>query len=348
MKKPLKKIFAHRGQQFLTDNTGKPFTYLADTWWYGLTDRWTEKEFQQAVQLRKKQGFTVLQVVVGVPPEIPFWSDQAKSGGEHPFLSNFSPNPDYFHLIEKRIQYIVDQGIVPCIFGGWGYQIDQVGGDHMKLFWEEIIKRYQDLPVIYCLTGEVDLFPPLGYFHQGYIRNILQRIATHPLWKTVKAIHSLKHKDKLHHRIEAWSRVAKHIKSLDPFTPLTVHIHQRTTASQLFEHPKWLDIDSLQSGHADQANTFFLQKVKNSKLHKPFLDLESPYEGILDQFYGEVQHKQLQIRLNAGAAGYVYGAQGLWNLNSKADPFLTHWGKQTWNEAVKFRDNSPLNYAFKT
>ena len=378
------KILSHPNQQFLARANGKSFLYLADTWWFGLTDRWTDEDFRQAVIKRKQQGFTVIQLVVGIPPEIPFWSIQSHNHHQHPFLPNLLPNTKYLQTIDKRIQFLIQQGIIPLLVGNWGYHIDVIGEEKMKLFWQEIVKRYHDLPVIYCLTGEVDLIPPLGYFREGKIRKILQKIATLPVYealheltlmvsgntaesrqslpsfyplanatgfkrrrdKFTKKVSGKIQKSKLEQRLSQWGRVAEYIKTLDPITPLTVHIHQPTTASQLFASPGWLDIDSLQSGHSDQANSFFLNLVEANKLNRPFLDLESPYEGILGKFYGEIQQEQSNIRLTAGSAGYAYGAQGLWNLNMKQNSFLTHWGEQTWQEALNFRDNSPLEFGF--
>ncbi len=48
---------------------------LCDTWWYGLTSRWTKEQMLSLAKLRVSQGFNAVQLVVGIPPEV---------GPEHP------------------------------------------------------------------------------------------------------------------------------------------------------------------------------------------------------------------------------------------------------------------------
>lgn len=348
MTKKLNKIIAIPGQQFLHYQNGKKFFYLADTWWYGLTNRWTNKDFQEAVDLRKKQGFTAIQLVIGVPPEIPFWSHHAHNDGGHPFLADYSPNPEFFKHIDDRIQYLIEQNMVPVIFGGWGYHIDQIGVEKTQQFWKEIIARYSRFPVIYSLCGEVDLFPNSLYFKHR-LRNILQTNKT--LSKTIQIIkkafpttyslqpttnHPTTQQLLLNQRLKDWQTVAKYIKTLDPITPLTVHPHSPQSSSQLFHKPSWLDIDAIQSGHSDQADKNFVNQVENITLQQPFLDLEAPYEGIFEQFLGKAQIAQMKLRVEKGSAGYTYGAQGLWNLATEKDNFMKHWGKSDWTTARTF------------
>jgi len=44
--------------------------FLADTWWFGLSRRLSEKDFKDLAILRATQGFSAIQLVVGVPPEV--------------------------------------------------------------------------------------------------------------------------------------------------------------------------------------------------------------------------------------------------------------------------------------
>ena len=44
--------------------------FLADTWWYGLTDRISTDEFYRLAQQRKDEGFSAIQLVMGIPPEV--------------------------------------------------------------------------------------------------------------------------------------------------------------------------------------------------------------------------------------------------------------------------------------
>jgi hypothetical protein len=44
--------------------------FLADTWWFGLSKRLSGKHFEDLAILRAEQGFSAVQLVVGVPPEV--------------------------------------------------------------------------------------------------------------------------------------------------------------------------------------------------------------------------------------------------------------------------------------
>ena len=44
--------------------------FLCDTWWYGLTRRLGNDDFEKLAKLRSEQGFNAVQLVVGIPPEI--------------------------------------------------------------------------------------------------------------------------------------------------------------------------------------------------------------------------------------------------------------------------------------
>lgn len=49
--------------------TGAIAGFLADTWWFGLSKRFSERSFKDLAALRADQGFSAIQLVVGVPPE---------------------------------------------------------------------------------------------------------------------------------------------------------------------------------------------------------------------------------------------------------------------------------------
>jgi hypothetical protein len=59
-------------QRYLEFNDGTPFFWLGDTWWMGLCDRlkWPE-DFQKLAADRFSKGFTVIQIVAGLYPDMP-------------------------------------------------------------------------------------------------------------------------------------------------------------------------------------------------------------------------------------------------------------------------------------
>lgn len=58
---------------------GTPFLWLADTWWDGFTDRLTNDQFAHLAQQRAEQGFSVVQIVAGLYPEMTPFAQEGKS-----------------------------------------------------------------------------------------------------------------------------------------------------------------------------------------------------------------------------------------------------------------------------
>ena len=54
------------------DDNDDAFLWLADTVWFGLTDRISNAEWKALMEKRTKQGFNVMQVVSGLLPEAAF------------------------------------------------------------------------------------------------------------------------------------------------------------------------------------------------------------------------------------------------------------------------------------
>ena len=55
---------------------GTPFLWLGDTWWMGLTKRLTwPNGFETLLKDRVKKGFSVIQIVAGLYPDMP-WGDK--------------------------------------------------------------------------------------------------------------------------------------------------------------------------------------------------------------------------------------------------------------------------------
>ncbi len=62
------------------------------------------------------------------------------------------------------------------------------------------------------------------------------------------------------------------------------------------------------------------------------MNLEPWYEGITGRFGPADQLYAYWATMLAGASGYCYGAQGIWNVGDGR--FLSHWGGQTFDEAL--------------
>ncbi|GEO23501.1 hypothetical protein CQA01_40350 [Cyclobacterium qasimii] len=112
---------------------GTPFFLIGDTWWSALTRtyRWSSSEgvsnisFQDAVGLRKKQGFNSINIISSFPTDNikGIWhkntqGEKVAEDGTTPFQINGDDcdhlriNPGYFQQADKKWQYFSDNGFV--------------------------------------------------------------------------------------------------------------------------------------------------------------------------------------------------------------------------------------------
>lgn len=315
--------------------------FLADTWWYGLSQRLSEEDFKSLAQLRAKQGFSAIQLVVGVPPAVGPENDNTKSLVGFPWNLRGAFNQDYLRLARERIGYLNSLGLTAIVYGAWGYQIKWLGRDGMLKWWRQIIRALDSLDVIYCLTGEVDLWIgeefkllPDRSTDDFVIRsyNIPRRI----LRKIRRIIRRITTKHQTRKRQSDWSFILAEVSRL---TERSLLIHKTTCLSQagleFISNPDLLSAYTIQTGHSPKSRKDiwelpcrFLRENPNRRL----INLEPWYEGIMGRFWLIDQLFAYWVSVLAGAAAYCYGAQGIWNVGD--GNFLANWGKQTFEQAV--------------
>src|SRR6218665_114369 len=137
---------------------GTPFLWLGDTWWHGLGDRVTDGEFSELARHRAAQGFNAVQIVAGLNVDVEVFSPLGASLAGWPWTEGFGDiNHAWWQGADKRILALVKAGLVPVIFGAWGYYLTWMSDEHMMAHWREIIARWSALPVVWCVAGEVTL-----------------------------------------------------------------------------------------------------------------------------------------------------------------------------------------------
>ncbi len=296
---------------------GAPFFWLGDTWWMGLCDRlrWPE-DFQKLAADRTSKGFSVIQIVAGLYPDMPPFDPRGANEAGYPWAENYSRiNPHYFDMADLRIQELVNRGLSPCIVGCWGYFLVFMGLQKIKQHWRYIIARWGAYPAFWCLAGEGTM--------PYYLSKNKQQDA-----ETQKA---------------GWTEVARYVRSIDPYHhPIT--IHPSSAARDTVEDPNVLDFDMLQTGHGDRTsypntiNTITKELQRNPQM--PVLVGEVCYEGILDENRQEVERFVFWACVLSGAAGHTYGADGIWQVNTQEHPFgpSPHgrsWGGPPWDKAYQ-------------
>ena len=306
---------------------GTPFFWFADTWWMGLTKRlrWPA-DFERLTADRVAKGFTVVQIVAGLYPDMPGFDPRGANEAGFPWTADYARiNPAYFDMADLRIQHLVDRGIAPCIVGCWGYYLPLLGVERIKRHWRYLIARWGAHPVVWCLAGE----GTMPYY----------------LSKSPKADQAMqKH---------GWTELGAYVRATDPYHhPIT--IHPSDSARNTVEDVSVLDFDMLQTGHSDRAsipNTIKLVTASRAASPPmPVIDGEVCYEGILEQSRQEVQRFMFWACILSGAAGHTYGANGIWQVNTAEHPYgpSPHgrsWGNTPWDVASQLPGSGQLGWA---
>ena len=296
---------------------GEPFFWLGDTWWMGLCSRlrWPE-DFQTLVADRVRKGFTVIQIIAGLYPDMPAFDPRGANEAGFPWETDYARiNPRYFDAADLRIQYLVEHGLAPCIVACWGYFLPWMGVAKLKQHWRNLIARWGAYPVIWCLAGE----GTMPYY----------------LSKTKAEDAALQKR--------GWTELGRYVRSVDPFHhPIT--IHPGDSARTQVEDPSVLDFDMLQTGHSDRKS---IPRTVNQVLgslestpRMPVLVGEVCYEGIMEASRQEVQRFMFWTSILNGARGHTYGANGIWQVNTADHPYgpSPHghsWGDTPWDTAAK-------------
>lgn len=323
--------------------------FLCDTWWYGLTQRFDQKTFQELATLRSKQGFNAIQMVIGIPPEVGPKNPNAASEVGPAWNLEGQFNEDYLKYSRDRVTFLNTLGITAILYGAWGQQIEWLGEKRMIAWWSEIIKRFDDLNVMYCLTGESDLMigqekkllPDLSTAELNAVRitPYLHPKITYYGKRLLDKMNQPFDESKKAKRHQKWSKVLKQVSSLTD-KPIMIHVVPNMTSEEAVNNPQLLDAITVQTGHSIDTRPLLWQlpfESTQSHPNKPFINLEPWYEGIKDNFGTEDQLYAYWASMMAGSFAYCYGAHGVWNAGD--GNFLNHWGNQTLQQAIKL--NTP-------
>jgi len=297
---------------------GTPYLWLADTWWKGLCKRMTWKGFRELTADRKAKGFNAVQIVCGPYPDEAMMEARWENEGGMPYeTKNFSVvNPKYFDYADRRIEHLVEAGIVPVIVGGWGRPqgggkstLMQVGLDGFKRHWRNLVARYGAYPTVWMVGGEAkDAYGP-------------------------------------------WSDLARYLKDTDPYERLTCYHapgHPRTA----LKDNAMFDFDMIAIGHNGMATvnkTFDLMKSSFAASPKrPALCGEACYEGHMQTNFQAIQRHMFWSFILSGAAGHTYGAAGIWQASVEGDPGITPiYDWTTWEEGMNYPGSRQLGLGKK-
>ncbi len=306
-----------KDKRHLEHADGTPFLWIGDTWWMGLTTRldWPAG-FQWLTSDRVEKGFSVVQIIAGPYPDMDAWDPRGRSEAGFPFDDGFRRiNPAYYQAADRKIEHLVESGLMPCIVGMWGYYLPQLGLDKVRRFWRYLVARYGAYPVAWCLCGE----------------------ATMPYYLSQdREADAARQKS-------GWTDVMAYVRKTDGYrNPIT--IHPTHYGREQVEDPSLMDFEMLQTGHGDiDSVPNVIESVRRSVAaspRMPVVNSEVNYEGIMGRSWQNVQRLDFYHTMMNGAAGFTYGANGIWQLNTEEQPYgpSPHgrsWGSTPWRVAAR-------------
>jgi len=316
----------------LRHEDGTPFLWLADTWWMAFTRRlpWPD-EFARLTQDRLQKGFTVIQVVAGPLPDYDAPSQAFDPGQANETGCSWEPgwkdiNAAYYDRMDLGIRHLLDNGLVPCIVGMWGYWGLAMGEERVHRHWRNLVARYAAWPVVWCLAGETTM-PTYGTIFRGDEAAIAAERTQQ------KAI---------------WSRMGSWLREADPWhNPVTTHPRAPRASRYDLEPGTPIDLEMVQTTHMGYSGLHShletLGKALATTPRLPVFSAEANYEGIMGSSWADIQRFLFWTAMTMGCCGHTYGAQGIWGMNSKRDPyrgFTGDWGRGYWEDAMHYPGSS--------
>lgn len=340
---------------------GTPFFWLGDTWWMSLCKRMSfPEEFDRLADDRVKKGFTVIQIVAGLYPDMPAFDPrganeagfpwerrgstptpslplQARGGGSEGASDSTIPvdyiriNPAYFDQADRRIARLVEKGLAPCIVGAWGYHLPWLGPEKLMQHWRYLVARWGAFPVFWCVAGEANL--PY-YRAPGFPYDDRKQVT-------------------------GWTEIARYLRKIDPYhRPMSIHPTGlgKLAARHAIDDTSLIDFDMLQTGHGDMESLAPSVETMRSSYaaepRMPVLNSEVCYEGIMGRCHDDMQRLMFWTSMLSGGCGHTYGANGIWQLNQPGIPYGNSphggtYGPFPWTEAMNLPGSRQLGMAKK-
>ncbi len=309
------KLQVSENRRFLQYADGRPFFYLADTAWE-LFHRLDREEAVEYLDLRAKQGFSVIQAVMLAE----FDGLHAPNAyGKKPLLNDNPETPDdapdgYWSHVDFVIRAANERGLVVGALPTWGDKWNKAWGNGPEVFTPENARvygkwlgtRYKDAGVIWILGGD-------------------------------RAVENDRHRAIIR-------EMAAGLKEGDGGVHLmTFHPTGGRGSAEWFHDDDWLDFNMRQNGH----EPFYGRYEQTAKDYartpaKPVLDGEPIYEGhpvcfkpdALGHSVATDVRRALYWDLFGGACGHTYGHHSIWQMWDPAKRGPHNRPVCSWREAA--------------
>jgi hypothetical protein len=280
----------------LVSAQGQPFFWLGDTAW-NLFARLSAEEASRYFEHRKRQGFTVIQAHL-------LDGDFDNPGGapSQAFLSDDfdRPNPVYWRKVDRIVDDAARQGLYLALLPAWARRY--IEGKAPRLREAAQAQRYG------AWLGR-------RYRHRSHI-----------VWMLGGDVRPTRHEiyDALAAGLTNGTGKGADGVLICYHPPGGTYRPPATSTGEWYHGKDWLDFNLIQSGHrVGNRNYLRIAEDYARTPAKPTLDSEPAYEAhpILHSFAnGEFKATELRRRaywsVLAGAFGFTYGANGVWQMDA--------------------------------
>ena len=296
---------------YFVDDDGTPLFWLADTAWNAAL-RADEDEWEEYLEARAAQGFTVIQFVATK------WRGCSKpihgnlyQEGNGKLLFPSEPWSKMSQWIEK----INAHGMIAAPVMLWANQKacpgQALSEEHCIELGRRMVDAWQQHAIVWMLAGD-----------SNYESD---------------------------EQVARWSRIGRAIFEDHPDAIVTMHPCGQSWVGDKFAEEDWYSFVGIQSGHGStQRNLQWLLQGPYSQawrsIPKPFVNLEPNYEtaiayGTQSQFGAyHVRRASYWSLLVAPPAGITYGHNSIWvwaqTENEHAEGHGTNWVAQPWRTGL--------------
>ena len=302
--------------RWLMTEKGEPFFWLGDTGWLLLT-KLTREEADRYLEDRSRKGFNVVQVMV---------------------LHGLKDADVYGHaaLIDGKISRPL------VVSGGYWDHLDYVihraaeKGIYIALVpvWGSVVK-----------SGKVSVSDARAYAHflAGRYKSY-----SNVIWMNGGDI-------KGSDSGAVWNAIGNTLRADDPDHLITFHPRGRSSSSYWWHGQRWLDFNSIQSGHRSYAqdtsagdrhfgedNWKYIGEDYNRHPVKPVLDAEPSYEQIPHGLHDTTQPRWTDRDVRryaywsvfAGACGFTYGDNSVMQFLRPGEKGSAYGAREPWTSAI--------------
>jgi len=330
----MQKLSISANRRYFVKADGTPFIWLADTaWTMPQRLKWDDVKFY--MEQRKRQGFTVLQIVALDPEQDREIRNPAgiKALDQDDLLS---PNEAYFEYLDWILDQAEAYGFYVLLLPAWGELV--VGHNWMGETSEKLVhagnayaygrwigSRYKNRSnILWCLGGDrqpvhldVDYRPVWRAMAEGLAKGLtglnLKYDEPDARWKDLLITYHACHE---------------------------AETGECSTLSYWTDQEAWISYVMLQSGHGlTPKNYDLVQKEYNRKNPMPVWDGEPAYEcmptswPVIKDFHGSwIVRKRAYWSLFAGSFGHTYGHSSVWCMISEKEKDAVR--QHTWFSAL--------------